>query len=230
VALFATGCAGDVNTGHSAAASLTEAAQADRSFARAREIGEALAEAALAAPLSPLQGPAAGAEAHDQLRFAQREAGSPAALARDWAARAQAPGDIHAIWADWAQTRMGRDLAPCPARVSALHWGGARLLALPGEIFAATALELRAALPGAAPLHIIAYADDNPGYIPPRAEYAAGGYEVDEAHRFYGLGAAMAPGVAEALANAARRAAETAARRAAHGCGPKKTEHGNKES
>ena len=41
-----------------------------------------------------------------------------------------------------------------------------------------------------------------PGYIPPRDAYPAGGYEVAEAHRYYGLPAAFAPGSAETLASA----------------------------
>jgi hypothetical protein len=50
---------------------------------------------------------------------------------------------------------------------------------------------------------IIGFAEDNPGYIPPASEYAFGGYEVDEAHRFYGQPATFASGCAEALAEAA---------------------------
>lgn len=211
IALFATGCAGDVNTGHSAAASLTTACQDDRTYVQARRIGEGVAQSALAADLALMSGPTASAEAFTELRFACREGGSAADLARTWREASRTPGDIHAIWADWAEHRMGRDLDPIPARCTALNWAGAQIIGLPGEIFAKTALDLRDALGARGPVHIIAYADDNPGYIPPRGEYAAGGYEVDEAHRFYGMGASIAPGVAETLSIAAQRAAEKAA-------------------
>ena len=50
---------------------------------------------------------------------------------------------------------------------------------------------------------MISLADGNPGYIPARVDYPAGGYEVAEAHRYYGLPAALAPGSAEALVAAA---------------------------
>jgi hypothetical protein len=40
---------------------------------------------------------------------------------------------------------------------------------------------------------VLGYADGNPGYIPPEAEFAHGGYEVDEAHRYYGFPATFAP-------------------------------------
>ena len=54
------------------------------------------------------------------------------------------------------------------------------------------------------PLFILGYADDNPGYIAPHSEFKYGGYEIEEAHRFYGLGAAFAPGSAELLEKSGR--------------------------
>lgn len=219
VALFATGCAGDVNTGHSAQASLSLGPQARRTYGEAARIGEGLAEAVLAAPLAALSGPVRAAEAHRALPFARREA-DPAALARDWRAQAGTAPPVQAhllrIWADWAAALPAAPPPPLPARVSVLDWAGVRLAALPGEIFAQTALDLRAALArdeagreagAGAPVFVLAYADDNPGYIPPRAEHALGGYEIEEAHRFYGLPAGFAPGAAEMLADAALAAA-----------------------
>jgi hypothetical protein len=73
---------------------------------------------------------------------------------------------------------------------------------MPGEIFAETALAIRSHL-GATPAFVVGFADDNPGYIPPSSEYVHGGYEVDEAHRYYGAPATFASGSAEALAEAA---------------------------
>jgi hypothetical protein len=84
-----------------------------------------------------------------------------------------------------------------------LDWGGVPVAALPGEIFAASGLAVRDAFAGRPGL-VVAYADDNPGYIPPAGEFVYGGYEVDEAHRYYGLPASFAPGAAEALVAAAR--------------------------
>jgi len=94
-----------------------------------------------------------------------------------------------------------RELLPWPARVTVLRWCGVRIVALPGEIFAATALHIRGALNG--PTLTIGYADGVPGYFPPAEEYPHGGYEVDEAFRFYGMPAAFAAGCAERLADAA---------------------------
>jgi hypothetical protein len=90
-------------------------------------------------------------------------------------------------------------------RVSVLTWSGVRIVALPGEPFAATGLALRRKLPG--PLFTLGYADGCPGYFPTREEYAYGGYEVEEAHRYYGMPAAFAAGSAELLRDEALRLA-----------------------
>lgn len=210
VALFATGCAGDVNTGHSAAASLDPRYNPARSYAEAQRIGEAIAAAALDATLHPLGDDVAATEAFATLDF-DRNADLPAKLA-DWQAERENAEPLRAtlldIWIDWATTLADNHATPLRARVTATNWGGARLLAMPGEIFAETALQLRTAMgqqPG--PLFIIGYADDNPGYVPPEGEFAFGGYEVTEAHRFYGLPAALAPRSAERLATAVLQAA-----------------------
>jgi hypothetical protein len=88
--------------------------------------------------------------------------------------------------------------------VTALFWGDVPIVALPGEIFAETALAIRSAW-GDRPAFVISYAEAMPGYIPPASEFRFGGYEVDEAHRFIGMPATFASGSAEALAEAAIR-------------------------
>lgn len=211
VALFATGCPGDVNTGHSAHASLSLAANDARSYREAARIGRAVAASALAARLSPLSDTACAAEAGTVLPFERRET-DLGQLAARWRLEAGSADPVRAhllrIWAAWAESLPDSAPEPLPARVTAMDWGGARILGLPGEIFAATALGLRERL-DAKPLFVLGYCDDNPGYIPPRGEFAHGGYEVDEAHRFYGLPAGFAPGSAENLSEAAETAARS---------------------
>lgn len=210
IAIFATGCAGDVNTGHSAAASLTPLATPERSFIKAKEIGFGIAKSALEARLTNVSGNIGHSEAFEDICFEQREHGAPEMLAKTWRAAAKVTTSIEAIWANWAETRMGRDIAPRRARVTALKWGDAVIVALPGEIFAETALEIRKSLAPQDPLFILAYADDNLGYVPPKSDYSRGGYEIDEAHRFYGLGATVAPKTAEHLAQAGCKSAKMA--------------------
>jgi len=217
VALFATGCAGDVNSGHSAASSLSIESRSDRSFAMARTIGASIARSVLRAEMTELSGGLGVADITEQLDFQQRELETPEHLAQAWRAQAVPADPIAHIWADWAENVMGKHIDPLSARCTALNWCSAQIVAMPGEIFAQTALEIRQALQPAAPLFVLAYADDNPGYVPHRTAYREGGYEVDEAHRFYGLGATFAPGSAERLADAGCNAARIAARAATDG-------------
>jgi neutral ceramidase len=205
VALFLTGCTGDANTGHKVVASSTLAPQAERSFAAAECIGERIAAMALAAPARRMEGAVAANSTTLALSLVARETAPPDALARQWrkelaTATAGQAAALH-TFIDWAETIATRELTPWPARVTVLRWCGVRIIALPGEIFAATALRIRGSLDG--PTVTIAYADGVPGYLPPADEYAHGGYEVDEAHRFYGMPAAFAPGCAERLADVA---------------------------
>lgn len=210
VAIFLTGCTGDINTGHAAHASISTVPRADRTFVEAQRVGGLIAAAALAAPAEPLGSRIAAMSARLALALARTEADPPEMLAtlwrRDLAKADPARAALLRIWIDWAERIAPGALAPWPARVTVFDWGGLRLLALPGEIFAQTGLDLRRALDGD-PLSgrslTFGFADGCPGYLPPMGEYPHGGYEVEEAHRYYGLPAAFAPGAAEALADAA---------------------------
>jgi hypothetical protein len=210
IAIFATGCAGDVNTGHSAAASLSLLATPERSFAKAKEIGFGIANSVIDARLTDVSGNVGHSEVFADICFEQREQEAPDILAKSWRLAAKDTSSLEVIWANWAEKHMGRDLSPLKARITALKWGSVGIIALPGEIFAETALEIREKLAQKDPLFILAYADDNPGYIPPESDYLRGGYEIDEAHRFYGLGATIAPKTAEHLAEAGCKSVEMA--------------------
>jgi len=206
LAIFATGCCGDANTGHSAYASQRLGASADRSFETAERLGRRIAAKALVAPEQPLQQTVHATDCMVDLNFERREQRSLPELADAWRAEASADPTRKVLldhwikWADqWAAVPTPDNW---PARVSVLDWGGLPLVALPGEIFAETSCSLRSAL-HQRPAFILSYADSDPGYIPPRSEFPFGGYEVDEAHRYMGMPASFAPGSAEALADAA---------------------------
>lgn len=207
IALFLTGCAGDANTGHTAQASWTLAANAERSFATAERLGKRIAEAALQAEERAMDGPVGAAHQELDLALTRLEEEPLDVLAQRW--RDQLPtaepvmGLLLGHWIEWAQ-RFAK-LAPglWRARVSLLDWCGVPVVAMPGEVFSETGLSVRLAVPQR-PAFVLAYAEGNPGYIPPASEYRFGGYEVSEAHRFIGMPGAFAPGSAEALAGAAR--------------------------
>ena len=197
VAVFLTGAAGDANTGHSAHASVSLAANSKRSFAEAERIGRHIAECASGALLAGLGNAVAVRSAVVSLGHVRRETQSPEALAEQWKEELKsaepAQAALLAQWILWAETIAPLELEPWTARVSVLDWGAMRLTALPGEIFAETAHAVRALSEPGRPSFVLGYADGNPGYIPPEAEFASGGYEIDEAHRYYGFPATFAP-------------------------------------
>lgn len=204
IALFMTGCVGDANTGHSAHASITLSANPDRTYEAAERIGRKVAQAVLSAGERPVSAQVAAHNGTVELAFQRREPEAPKTLEKRWRDEAMnaeaARRSLLGYWADWAKNIAPAMPEPLTARVTVLDWGGVWVVALPGEIFAETALSIRAALGPAKPAFVIGFADDNPGYIPPASEFQFGGYEVDEAHRYYGLPMTFAPGSAEALA------------------------------
>ncbi|MGV8856487.1 MAG: neutral/alkaline non-lysosomal ceramidase N-terminal domain-containing protein [Devosia sp.] len=206
VALFLNGCTGDVNIGHTAQASLSLAGNNARTFENAEVLGVRIAEAALGAPEQAAAASARALERTVALSLERRENDLPA-LAAQWVDEAKGADLVRRTllehWIGWAHANADTLPGKWVGRVSVLDWGGVPIVALPGEIFAETALAIRSAW-GDGPAFVLSYADGTPGYIPPASEFAFGGYEVDEAHRFIGMPGSFAPGSAERLADAAR--------------------------
>ncbi len=205
VALFLPGCSGDVSTGHSPESSISTDTPPDRTYAEAERLGTRLAQSVLAASVTPLDGATTARSKAVELSLARTESGDLDALAAEWSAmadRATAPAwaTLYRHWANWAVTTAREPLTPWRGRVTAFRWGGLPLLFVPGEIFASTALDIRAAASSPLTPFVLSLADGNPGYIPAREDFSRGGYEVAEAHRYYGLPAGFAPGGAELLA------------------------------
>ncbi|MGW4795169.1 neutral/alkaline non-lysosomal ceramidase N-terminal domain-containing protein [Nonomuraea sp. NPDC004297] len=186
VAMFLQGCCGQLNTGHSAHDSLRGTGpDPGRTFEAAHRIGTQVAEAALAAGTEPVTGPVSVTATVVELPL-----GDPLP-----------PGELRALadedgglWTGWALAQLD-DPGPATVEVQvAVHrWGGVPLVFLPCEPFVELALELRAAL-GDPGLLVAGYTGGVPGYLPyPETHYDAGGYEIQEAHRAYGLRAAFTP-------------------------------------
>lgn len=70
--------------------------------------------------------------------------------------------------------------------VQALRIGQFTLVASPGEFFAQTATSLRSTL-NISNLSIVSCANGYIGYVPPKAEYPKGGYEIKDAPRLFGF-------------------------------------------
>jgi len=215
VAVVMTGCCGDANTGHAAHASISLAAMATRTFAEAERIGNRVAASALSAVMTPLQSFSKAANTSVALRQQTIESETPDALFNRWHTERETAEPARAAllgyWMHWASEIASQPPKTFEARVTVLDWAGVPIVALPGEIFAETALAIRRMRDYGERMFLLGFCEDNPGYIPPTAEFASGGYEVEEAHRYYGQPAPFAPGSAEAIVVAALRLLATGA-------------------
>jgi len=213
-AVFLTGCAGDINTGHTAESSYAPTGLERRSPGEARRIGGLMARAVGSVPrralsLRPLQ--AAICEVSLPI-----DAVAPADVAADrsaWTVEyGTADSERRALlraWIDWAD-RILADPDPSAdgaslswtGRVTVLHLGELVIAALPGEPFLVTADRLESAFTATGTIGailVLGYADGVPGYVPPLEAYRDGGYEVVDAHRYYSSRGPFVCGAAESL-------------------------------
>ena len=240
VALFANGCAGQINHGHAASASWTVAPSATRTYEVAAAIGERIGAAAAGAMRSGGDVLATAGELRAVRRRVQLPLSppptDPAADAlrwRDEIAQARETGDADRVallepLVTWAETvALGQGGQPArraagfrdgrggplersgrtarTSEVQAFGLVGRALVLLPGEPFVEYGLALRRAFGGrVVPL---GYANDAPGYLPAGTAFAAGGYEVDTAYRYYGSPAPYDPATEARLLGAAWAAA-----------------------
>jgi len=92
--------------------------------------------------------------------------------------------------------------------IQAMRLGDAVFVALPGEVFLEIGLAIRRAA-GIENLFVVAYSNnDEIGYIPTRAAFLEGGYEVDSAPYYYGL-FQLSPDCESITVDAAVRAARS---------------------
>jgi len=208
-AVYLQGCCGQLNTGHSPGASMTTAPQQRRTFAEAERVGERIAAEVLGArgdEQSPRAVDVAVAERPVEIEF--RTPG--AELAQDvdaWNAELTdadpARASILAMWLEWAANTPAMVSNRSEATVAAHRWGDAVLAFLPGEPFVEMALDIRRATRLD---HVLTagYSGGVPGYVPyPPEAYHSGGYEIEEAHRFYGRPGVLEPAVGTRIFEAA---------------------------
>jgi hypothetical protein len=97
----------------------------------------------------------------------------------------------------------GRPLSPCPLSVAVWRMGQITLAFTAAELFVLTGLQIRAMGGGRAMLPVT-YASPIVGYVPDRASMETGGYEADDAWRFYRQPAAFALDSEERIVQAIR--------------------------
>jgi hypothetical protein len=113
-----------------------------------------------------------------------------------------APAMLH--WAErtLAQIQDGTVATHVTTEVQVIRVGALALVSAPGELFVELGLAVKAQA-GVAHLFLCGFANDNIGYIPARRAYPHGGYEINEAYKYYGSPAALAPEAGEVYVNAA---------------------------
>ncbi|MEN0022921.1 MAG: neutral/alkaline non-lysosomal ceramidase N-terminal domain-containing protein [Microbacterium sp.] len=204
VCVFATGAAGDVNTGHRAESSFVGGG-AGRTFAEAGRVGGVLAAALSSVDPAPIDaGPVGFASAGVTLDIAAESDDTVALQVEGWQ-REIADGTGRSAlldrWLRWARERPSSPASSWVGRVSVISCGALRIIALPGEPFLSAADRLRAGHDG--PTIVLGYCDGVPGYLPDESAYALGGYEVVDAHRYYAMPGPFARGSLEAVVDVA---------------------------
>ncbi|MEM6428634.1 MAG: neutral/alkaline non-lysosomal ceramidase N-terminal domain-containing protein [Deinococcota bacterium] len=204
--LFATGCAGQINTGHLATDSWKHAVSSKRTFEEAARIGQLLAEAAYHASEDAkhnmlLSAQLAFAKADVTLALDSHYAPASETLAM-WQQQAVSTEPAARVLADirlqWATSRQYVEQVTtqlCVLRLGELH-----IPIFPGEPFVDYALYLKKHCD--TPVLTLAYGNDSPGYLPTAHAYAEGGYEVADAFMFYGLPAPFTPALEPTLKSA----------------------------
>jgi hypothetical protein len=140
-----------------------------------------------------------------ELCFEVLDARSPAESVAHWTKlmAGAAPGQraLLKTWIDWAaRDQLLRDMK-WRGTVTVLRLGGLLVVALPGEPFLECAERIQQAFD--CPVLVAAYSNGCPGYFPTADEYDHGGYEVIDAHRYYGMPAPFKRGSAEQLVDTA---------------------------
>jgi hypothetical protein len=122
---------------------------------------------------------------------------------------------VHGAMVGWSEStlaalRTGKVLRRVPAEAQVIRLNGIVLVGVPGEPFAQLGRAIKDQA-GAEQVFVIGYANDDIGYIPAAEEYERGGYEIDEAYKYYGYPAALAPDAAELFLEAVLRLAKCCA-------------------
>lgn len=203
-AVFTNGAAGNINTGHSAQASITGQA-AGRTYADAERIGLELGRAAVLAAKSAVERRGDAVEcsgipfASSNLLLPLRSPQTPeeyAAEAVRWDERAAellergeagsaATARARGVWASRMAESPSLPLF-AQGEMVAFRIGPAVFVTFPGEAFVEFGLAMRNCAPDW-PVFVLGYTGGALGYVPTEEAIKVGGYEADDSFRFYGF-------------------------------------------
>jgi neutral ceramidase len=218
--IFINGACGDINTGHSAQASVDGTSlQSRRTFAEAERLGKILAEHVLLAlenavklaeinikigrkvldiALEPLL---SVSQYEDYIAFWEKRR-------RDLEQNGSSYGEVQTArtMAQWAaEMRDLRQEGNLPASIrvetAAFTVGDLEFAAFPGEFLHQLGLKLKKSR-SPKQVMIMGYSNGNLGYVADASAYDEGGYEVEESYPFYGLPAKLARGGGERMVEA----------------------------
>ncbi|HOY88766.1 MAG TPA: neutral/alkaline non-lysosomal ceramidase N-terminal domain-containing protein [Bacillota bacterium] len=201
-AVFTQSASGDINTGHSAQASIA-GQSLGRTYADAERLGLVLGDDAIEAVRSTILSEEGASSA---IRFAEDVIALPLkpasakgeylqmAAMYDELARSQ--GDKSGLGlaradrtrAEWARLMAFAKQLPdaVEAHISAFSIGPALFVTFPGEALTEYAVALRQEAEGR-PLFVLTCTDGAAGYVPSAGEIIKGGYEVADSYHFYGM-------------------------------------------
>ncbi len=154
----------------------------------------------------PLLPQPSGAELNRQVAEQRRR------LAEARAAGDALQGRIHQAMLGWAENTLAGALrgnlpSHVRAEIQVFCLDETRLVGIPGELFSELGREIKKSAASPSVL-LLGYANGDIGYIPTRAAYSLGGYEIEEAYKYYGYPAALAPEAGERLLRSAARLLE----------------------
>lgn len=216
VVLFTTGAAGDINP------------EQMGGFAYAEELGSALAAETLRLlgrleyqNTARLRVAGETLDLPFQLPPTRVETEQKLSEYRQGLQEAEAASDIlmmkvQKAMSGWAEATLEKVLlgnvpAFISAEIQAICLDEVLLVGVPGELFSELGKEIKSNTT-TPQVTVIGYANDDIGYIPTRQAYAQGGYEVQDAFKFYGYAAVLAPEAGDLIRQGAARLIEIAAR------------------
>ncbi len=175
--------------------------EAERVWAATRTRGDVALSAGARTPSSAPPAAAAARSLEDRAESFRRE---------QEAARQAGRGSQRRTanaYREWAEDALARGTEPLrvPVYIQSMWIVDASLVDVRGELFVALGLRIKGRLAalGVRPAWVLGYTNGNIGYVPTRAAYEQGGYEVETAHRFYGQPSCVAPEAGEMIVESA---------------------------
>lgn len=101
-------------------------------------------------------------------------------------------------WSERTLAELRAGVAPQSVwtEVQLIRLGDLLVVSAPGELFVELGLAVKSRV-GTPHVFVAGFGNDNIGYIPTRRAYPLGGYEVNEAYKYYGYPATLAPEAGE---------------------------------